>query len=70
MKLYRRTRTTKTHVWLRWDAYGPTRRGLSILLTWADFKANYAVRANLTGYPEDDRWFKLSHVNPPKATSP
>lgn len=44
MNLYRITRRTKAHVWVRCAAYGPYGpRGLSTRMTHEEFKQRYAV---------------------------
>jgi hypothetical protein len=40
-RIYRITRITKTHVWLRWKAFGWDRRGLSMRVPIAEFRAKW-----------------------------
>ena len=59
-KLYRVTRRTKTHVWVKWDAYGYSGpRGLSNRMTTDDFKSRY-----LPAPPQPNYQRQLYYFNP------
>jgi hypothetical protein len=45
-KRYRLTRVTKTHVWIRWDAYTGIMRGLSRRIPIEDFDRNWVRLPN------------------------
>lgn len=52
-KTYRITRITDTYVWFRWDAYGPTRRGLSHRIPRAEFDIKYVLTGKRTCVKRD-----------------
>lgn len=45
-KRYRLTRVTKEFVWVRWEAYGHERRGLSIRIPAAEFQRDWVLLPN------------------------
>jgi diadenosine tetraphosphate (Ap4A) HIT family hydrolase len=45
-KRYRRMRVTKEYVWIRWEAYGPSRRGLSLKIPMAEFQRDWVRLPN------------------------
>lgn len=60
IKLFRITRNTRQHVWLRWVAYSTQRRGLSMQMTWADFHSAYLPHPKKDGLDEQ-LFFKRHH---------
>jgi hypothetical protein len=45
-KRYRLTRVSKEFVWVRWEAYGHERRGLSIKIPMSDFQRDWVRLPN------------------------
>ncbi len=59
-KQYRLTRSTKKWTWLRWDAYGFDRRGVSIKIPTDEFRKNWITVAIGDSLIDRQLYVKLS----------
>lgn len=66
-KRYRLMRTTKEFVWLRWEAFGVSRRGLSIKVNSADFRKEWIPFPIHDSLIEPQRYIRLSRYQRPNA---